>query len=119
MPRATSSKSLPCATACAQCFSDAYVGLDFEKSGHALYLHQQWRRVPLSADEQQAAAGGAPDKMQIGGEGGFELGPPPKHKVCEAGRLSGRTIIVRTTCGRIALHCFYHQRVLFLLVLFG
>lgn len=46
--------------------------LDQARTGSALYLHQQARRVPLS-EEEQAAAAPRPDRMAIGVEGGFQV----------------------------------------------
>ncbi|KAG1658938.1 hypothetical protein FOA52_007130 [Chlamydomonas sp. UWO 241] len=63
-----------------QGFSETYLPLDHERSVCGLYLHQVWRRVPLS-EEELAAQQVAPDKMALGGEGGFSLGAQPKHKI--------------------------------------
>lgn len=63
-----------------QGFGEAFLALDHEKTGNALYLHEVWHKIPLSEEEleQQKAA---PDKMALGVEGGFSLGGPPKHKI--------------------------------------
>ncbi|KAL4439029.1 hypothetical protein ABPG77_006966 [Micractinium sp. CCAP 211/92] len=55
-----------------QAFDEEHVALDQERSGAALYLHQQARRVPLSEEERREAEA-RPEKMAIGVEGGFNV----------------------------------------------
>jgi hypothetical protein len=57
------------------------VGLDHQRTGKTLYLHERAVRTPLSAEEA-AAQDARPDRMAIGGEGGFRTdkqrcAPPP------------------------------------------
>lgn len=62
-----------------QGFGREYVVLDHEKTSNVLYLHEKRRRVPLSEEEllkQQSR----PDKLAIGGDGGFQVGQP-KYKI--------------------------------------
>lgn len=58
--------------------------LDREHTGCSLYLHEKWNKIPLTKEEleaQEAAAATVPDKMALGGQGGFSLGGPlPKHR---------------------------------------
>jgi len=55
-----------------QAFSEEYVALDHAKSGNHLYLHEKHIKIPLSAEEEEDT-NTAPTKMNIGGEGGFQL----------------------------------------------
>jgi ubiquitin carboxyl-terminal hydrolase 5/13 len=56
--------------------------MDQERTGNTLYLHQLWHKIPLSPEELQAQeAAAAPEKMNLGGEGGFLLGAAPKHRI--------------------------------------
>lgn len=57
-----------------QSFGADFVGQDFERNGNPLYLKQVWKRVVI--EEENGSAGsenGAPTKMAIGVEGGFDL----------------------------------------------
>ena len=55
-----------------QAFGAPWVGMDHERSGNVLYLWEKWSEVPLS-DEEQREKSSRPDKMAIGGEGGFQV----------------------------------------------
>lgn len=57
-----------------QAFGAAWVQLDHERSGNALYLCEKWHQVPLSEEEQKEKSS-KPEKMSIGGEGGFQVSP--------------------------------------------
>eukprot|EP00191_Tetraselmis_sp_GSL018_P000366 CAMPEP_0177613120 /NCGR_PEP_ID=MMETSP0419_2-20121207/21741_1 /TAXON_ID=582737 /ORGANISM="Tetraselmis sp., Strain GSL018" /LENGTH=117 /DNA_ID=CAMNT_0019109667 /DNA_START=161 /DNA_END=511 /DNA_ORIENTATION=- len=55
-----------------QAFSDEFVELDHRRTGNCLYLNEQNIKLPLSPEEAEANST-APTKMNIGGEGGFQL----------------------------------------------
>ncbi|EIE18246.1 ubiquitinyl hydrolase [Coccomyxa subellipsoidea C-169] len=55
-----------------QSFGEEYVLLDYQRSNNLLYLHQQWHKVPLP-DEEKASMEAKPDKLAIGGDGGFQV----------------------------------------------
>ncbi|GMH39787.1 hypothetical protein BSKO_07685 [Bryopsis sp. KO-2023] len=55
-----------------QAFGEEFVGLDFERTANTLYLHQKWIKVPLP-EEELKALDAKPDKLAIGGEGGFQV----------------------------------------------
>ena len=68
-----------------QGYGSDFVQLDHERTGNSLYLHEKWNKVPLTREEleaQEAAASAVPEKLALGGQGGFSLGGPlPKHRV--------------------------------------
>mmetsp|Transcript_62 Transcript_62/g.92 ORF Transcript_62/g.92 Transcript_62/m.92 type:complete len:885 (-) Transcript_62:589-3243(-) len=58
-----------------QGFGEQFLELDHQRTGNALYLHQKWHRVPLP-EEELAKQKAAPEKLAIGGDGGFAVGAP-------------------------------------------
>ncbi|CAL5228914.1 g12137 [Coccomyxa viridis] len=55
-----------------QAYGHDYVQLDHQRSGNCLYLHETWKKVPLS-QEKQLEKKVRPDKLALGGDGGFQL----------------------------------------------
>ncbi|KAI8465117.1 MAG: hypothetical protein J3K34DRAFT_473698, partial [Monoraphidium minutum] len=58
-----------------QGFGADYVGLDHEKTGNVLYLHERWTKVPVE-DDGAEDKGQAPTKLAIGVAGGFNTEGP-------------------------------------------
>ncbi|GAX82603.1 hypothetical protein CEUSTIGMA_g10029.t1 [Chlamydomonas eustigma] len=81
-----------------QGFSEHYALMDHTKSGNALYLHEKWKKIPLNEEELEASKA-APEKMAIGGEGGFNIGAP-KYKFDKE-----RSLVVFPSRMRIPLPC--------------
>lgn len=55
-----------------QAFGEKYVELDYSRTNNHLYLNEKHVKVPISQEEEESAKA-APTKMNIGGEGGFQL----------------------------------------------
>lgn len=53
-------------------FGQEFVGIDSKSSGQQLYLHELSHQVPLSPEEKEKQLQ-KPEKMAIGGEGGFQV----------------------------------------------
>ncbi|KAK9828336.1 hypothetical protein WJX74_009732 [Apatococcus lobatus] len=79
-----------------QGFGKDYVSLDHTRTGNRLYLHEVWKKVPLP-QEQQEAQEAKPERMALGGGGGFQVGAP-KHKIEEE-----RAIVVLPEMWSLAL----------------
>lgn len=58
-----------------QAYGAEVVLLDHQRTSQALYLHETARRVPLS-EEETAGQEPRPEKLAVGGEGGFQLDQP-------------------------------------------
>ena len=70
-------------TTTTQGFGADFVGLDHEKTGCALYLHERWTKVPVADDDDDDAREAAPTKLAIGVAGGFNTEGPRTETVKE------------------------------------
>lgn len=55
-----------------QGLSDAYVGMEFARTGNSLYLNMKWKKI--QKPEKPEAEKADPTKLAIGVEGGFDTG---------------------------------------------
>ncbi|KAK9828649.1 hypothetical protein WJX72_001313 [[Myrmecia] bisecta] len=57
-----------------QACGEEFLPLDHQRTGNSLYLHEKWHKVPLS-EEERAKVDARPEKLAIGGDGGFQAEP--------------------------------------------